>query len=120
MPDALAGQRPTMNVVPPPDHGPGWEYLYFASELARGLAAHQPEYLEYQSQGAGPSGPAVADPAGHIRQLTDEIRDASGEVPRLLSPTALEPAFGPPGQAGDEAAICSVAAQLTDVYAELI
>lgn len=109
-----------MSVVPPPDHGPGWEYLYFAAELARGLAAHQSEYLEYQSQVTAPSGLAVADPAGHIRQLTDEIREAIAEVPRLLSPAVLEPAFGPPGQPGDEASIRSVAARLTEVYAELI
>lgn len=109
-----------MNVAPPPDHGPGWEYLYFASELARGLAAHEAEYLEYQSQVTALTGLAVANPAGHIRQLTDEIRDATAEVPGLLSPAVLEPAFGPPGQPGDEAGIRSVAARLTEVYAELI
>lgn len=109
-----------MAVVPPPDHGPGWEYLYFASELARGLAAHQAEYLAYQSQVATPSSTAVPDPVAHLRSLTDEIAKPVAKVTQLLDPQTTTHAFGPPGQPGDEAAIRDLAAQLVGVYAEMI
>jgi len=109
-----------MTVVPPVDDGPGWEYLYFAAELARGLADHEAEYLEYQSQVAAPKGPTVTDPVAHLRTLTGEISNVVAQIPLALSPSALERAFGLPGHPGDETAIRSVAGQLTEVYAELI
>lgn len=120
MPAAPAEPREAMAVVPPPDHGPGWEYLYFASELARGLAAHQAEYLEYQSLAATPSATPVPDPVAHLQALTDEIARPVAKVTELLNPQTTTHAFGPPGQPGDEAAIRDLAAQLAGIYAEMI
>ncbi len=109
-----------MTVVPPADHDSGWEYLYFASELARGLEAHQSAYAEYQSQLVRPFSIPVPNPTAYIRTLTDEISKKVKRADQLLNPKVLERAFGPPGQAGDEAAIRAVATQLSDVYAEMI
>jgi hypothetical protein len=45
---------------------------------------------------------------------------AAGRVGQILNPTALEPAFGTPGKAGDESAIRASAAALCAIYAELL
>ena len=109
-----------MTIVPPADHLEGWEYLYFASELARGLAEHQAEFEEYQSGTTPPTGEQVADPAARLKELSDESSKTVGNVSRLLSAQVLEGAFGPPGEAGDEVQIRGVASGLVDVYASMI
>ena len=109
-----------MTAVPPADHDAGWEYLYFAAELARDLATHQSAYSEYQSQVVRPDPTPIPDPSAYIHTLTDEITRAVHGVDTLLSPSVTERAFGLPGQSGDEAAIRELAAGLADIYAEMI
>jgi hypothetical protein len=55
-----------------------------------------------------PSGEHVADPAGHIRELTDQVSALVTKADQLLNPASLERAFGAPGSPGDEAAIRDV------------
>ena len=107
-------------VIPPADHGAGWEWLYFASELARGLAACQPQYLEYQSGVADVGGGPVADPEANIGALDDEMKALVDQTNALLNPALIERAFGPPGKPGDEEVIRIVTAGLTGVYAAMI
>jgi hypothetical protein len=111
---------PVLPVVPPTDHDAGWEWLYFASELARGLAACQPQYLEYQSQAVGVAGDAVADPEANIRLLSDEMSSVVAKANGLLDPALMEQALGPPGKPGNEEVIRVVTAGLTGVYADMI
>jgi hypothetical protein len=80
----------------------------------------QPRYLEYQSHATVPGGELVTDPAAGVHPLTDEALAAAGRVGQVLDPTALESAFGAPGQAGDEVAIRAAAAALCAIYVELI
>ena len=87
-------------IVPPADHEDGWEYLYLASELARGLAAYQEAYAQYVSQMVEPSDEHVSDPAGHIRELTDQISAVVAGATQLLSPESLERALGCSGESG--------------------
>ena len=107
-------------LIPPADHDAGWAWLYFASELARGLAACQPQYLEYQSQAVGVGGEAVADPEANIRVLSDEMSAVVAKANGLLDPALMEQALGPPGKPGNEEVIRVVTAGLTGVYAEMI
>jgi hypothetical protein len=110
-----------MTIVPPSDHGPGWEYLYFASEIARGLAEHRAQYADYQAQTVHLTGERPStDPAAHLRAFSDEITKTVGNVTNLLSPQTLENAFGAPGVPGNEAAIREVASGLVDVYSKMI
>lgn len=108
------------DIIPPPDHEAGWEYLYLASELARGLSVYQGPYAQYQSQVADPSGDHIGDPTGTIKTLTTEISGVVSSAMKVLSAESLERAFGAPGTSGDEAAIRDVALQLATAYGELI
>ena len=46
------GARPRPIIVGPPDHEPGWQYLYLASELERGLADLETEYVAHEAHRA--------------------------------------------------------------------
>jgi hypothetical protein len=107
-------------VVTPTDHEAGWEYMYFASEIARGIQECQPRYLEYQSQTTSPTGESVVDPGANARALTDELSASVAQVDQVFNPTVLERAFGAPGEPGNEAAIRSAAASICSIYAEMI
>jgi hypothetical protein len=109
-----------MTIVPPADHEAGWEYLYFASELSRGLAAHQTEFSHYQSRSASLTGDVPNDPATHVQELADEVTTTVRAVPVLLSQERLLTAFGPPGKPGNEAVIRHVASGLVEIYAEMM
>jgi hypothetical protein len=109
-----------MTIVPPVDHETGWEYLYFASELARGLAAHQTEFSDYESRSTPLAGELTDDPAAHVRELADEVTTTVKAVPVLLSQEGLQMAFGPPGKPGNEAMIRHVASGLVEIYAEMM
>ena len=107
-------------VIPPEDHDPGWEYLYFATELARGIAATQPRYLVYQSQLAEAPGALVADPKEPLQSLLGMLSAVWSHVDAILTTEALARAFGPPGEPGSEEEIRLVTASLCAVYAGLV
>ncbi len=65
-----------MTIIVPADHDAGWEYLYFASELARGLVEHRAEYEDYVKGTAHLTGDPVTDPAPQVHALTDELTKA--------------------------------------------
>lgn len=109
-----------MTFVGPPDHGPGWEYLYLASEIARGLADHDPEYRDYLSGVVQPSGEVLNDLPKQLSDLSREVIEIVASMDLFFSPEALEKALGPPGQPGDEEAIRGIAKGLSDMYAALI
>jgi hypothetical protein len=117
---APTSSGPSLPVVPPADHEDGWEWLYFASELARGLAACHPEYSKYQSHAVAVDGEPVADPGTNIGLLSNEMSADIDKANRLLDPALMERAFGPPGKPGDEDVIRSVTAGLTSFYGEMI
>jgi hypothetical protein len=107
-------------VTSPEDHEAFWEYQYFATELAQGLADLQPSYLEYQGQVAGQPGLPVGDPPTNLHWFSDELSKIVARVEVVLAPSNLEKAFGAPGMSGDEVAIRSAAADLCTIYSDLI
>ncbi len=112
---------PELPLVEPADRDAGWEYLYLASELARGLDACAPQYARYQSQATDPPGEPVADPGGYVKVLGDQILGVvTSGVDHAVAPDVFEHAVGKPGEPGDEAAIRALAAELTGVYAAMI
>jgi hypothetical protein len=50
----------------------------------------------------------------------DEVKDDAGKLMQLLSPAALEPAFGRPGEPGDPALIEHLCRRFIDVYEALL
>lgn len=107
-------------VVPPADHEAGWEYLYLASELARGLAAYEGLYGRYQSQVVEPTGAHVDDPLTHIRAMNEQIIAIVNQVDTVMTPDLLEKAVGAPGQPGDEAGIRDYTGHLAAIYGQMI
>lgn len=117
------GTSPPVPLARPLDQAnrdPGWEYLCFGAELARGLAEHQAEFEDYKTGFVRPTGERVDDPLAHMQELLNENAMTVGNVTRLLSPETLESAFGTPGEPGDEVKIRHVAAGLVEVYATMI
>jgi hypothetical protein len=99
---------------------PFWEYELFGAELAHGLAALEPQFLDYQTQVTREPPMAVGDPPTNLHWFTDQIATIAARVTEVLEPHSLEEAFGPPGVAGDEPAIRAKAAALCAIYADLL
>jgi hypothetical protein len=117
---AIDADNAAMTVVPPSDHGPGWEYVYFSSEIARGLSEHRAEFEEYSIGFVRPTQESITDPAGHVSELANSIGLTVENVTRILSPPTLERTFGPSRAPADDESIRHLAADLVEVYATMI
>jgi hypothetical protein len=104
----------------PPDHQDGWEYLYFASELARGIGEHESAFEFFAFGFVRPTGEQITDTRADISERSQEISRTVGNIDRLLSAAVLEQAFGPPGTPGDEDTIRQVTSGLVEVYAAML
>lgn len=100
----------------PPDHGAGWEYLYLATQLSTGIHDTDDEFDEYMSGKVVPTGITVSDPIQDAKARCDAVKDIVAKVDVFFAPHLLEKAFGPPGVAGDEATIRTVAEGVVGVY----
>lgn len=100
----------------------GWEYLLFAAVLRRQKTLLEPKWHDHELGYVQPQGKALSD--------ADAFELVSGAYPhavaiisnvtRLLSPQALELAFGAPGEPGDPQRIEHIARRLVDVYDALL
>ena len=106
-------------VVVPPDHEPGWEYLYLASELSRGCKKHADALQEFQSGHVVSSQP-VQDPLDSLKSFRDEIAIIVSEAIKAFDGDRLTKALGPPGEPGDEVEIRRVAGDLAAGYDRMI
>jgi TIR domain len=101
---------------------PAWEYLHFASVLARGKDALEPKWRDHQVRYARRSGLALS---GHeipafIQEAANELAGHTNNIERILGSKAQERAFGPPGVSGDPVEIEHLGRLLLDVYENLL
>jgi hypothetical protein len=101
---------------------PGWEYLLFGSFLLAGLERLEPKWRDHQLGYASTRGRELnAEKAmAMLSDAFDEVTDDAGKLMQLLSPAALEPAFGQPGEPGDPALIEHLCRRFIDVYEALL
>jgi hypothetical protein len=112
----VGGVTPQGSVQGPPDHEPGWEYLYLATQLAEGIQGLDKRFKEYMSGQVMPTGVTVSDPVRDAKSRCDEAGEIVDHVNKYFDPTILETAFGPKGVAGDEATIRFVADGIAGVF----
>jgi hypothetical protein len=109
--------------VGPEDREPVWEYLYLASEVARGIAAFEADYQELLHQrtmsGKGPS-EDVQGSIQHIKDAAASIGISVQLLEKILNPARLEVAMGPQGNAGNEQEIVKLAHGIVGAYANMI
>ena len=109
--------------VGPADKEAVWEYLYFASEVARGIAAFEEDYQELLHQrtmsGKGPAENLQAS-IEHIKDAAASIGISAQLLEKILNPARLEVAMGPQGNAGNEQEIANVAQGSVGAYANMI
>jgi len=120
LPPARSAEPVSPPPPPPPNHEPGWEYVYFASELARGIEDHESEYKDFDIGFVRPTGERVADPKSDLSERSHEIMMTVGNIDRLLSGPVMEKAFGPLGTPGDAETIARVSAGIVEVYTTMI
>jgi len=98
-----------------------WEYRLFADSLYQGREALESKYLEHN---AGTVSSRVRlnfhDANRVLQDALRRVGAAVGRLEQILSPTAQERAFGPPGEPGDAAAIRHLAQRVVSVYEELL
>jgi hypothetical protein len=100
----------------PPNHEPGWEYLFLATELESGIHQLDDEYTRYMSGQVVPTGVTVSDPIQDAMARCDGAKEIVDQVNKYFAPKLLEKAFGPKGVAGDEETIRLVADGVVGVY----
>ncbi len=114
------GDARPQRVPHPPNHEIGWGVLFFASEVARGIADHEHNYERYVRGEADSASERIIDPPAYLKSELQRLSATIAVVNRLLQKSATLRAFGPGGRAGDEAAILDMAGGLTRSYADVI
>jgi hypothetical protein len=107
-------------VVQPKSLEHGWEYLYFASELARYLAELKPEADEFRAIGHRTS---VAKYGRHFHDLTEALNTIGitvGLTEYLCSPEHLALGFGDTATASNPVKIARIAGEFAGVYRNLV
>jgi len=112
----VGGVGSSAPVSVPPNHEPGWEYLYLATELESGIHQLDDEYARYMSGQVVPTGVTVSDPIRDAVARCDDAKEIVDKVNQYFAPKLLEKAFGPKGVAGDESTIRFVADGIVGVY----
>jgi hypothetical protein len=109
--------------VGPADREPVWEYLYFASEVARGIANIEPDYAELVHQRVT----SAKGPTDDVQTSIQHIKDAAASIGisvellvKILQPARLELAMGAQGEPGNEQEIAKLAHGIVGAYANLI
>jgi len=112
----VGGVGSTASVSVPPNHEPGWEYLFLATELEGGIHQLDDEYTRYMSGQVVPTGVTVSDSVQDAVARCDDAKEIVDGVNQYFAPKLLDKAFGPKGVAGDEATIRFVADGVVGVY----
>jgi DNA-binding FadR family transcriptional regulator len=98
-----------------------WEYRLFAGALYQGREALE---FKYRDRKAGIDSSRVRlnvhDANRVLQHAIHRVAAAVGTIEQILSPTAQQRAFGPPGEPGDAAAIRHLAQRVVSVYEELL
>jgi hypothetical protein len=104
------------------DKPPAWEYLLYGSCLLAGQQRLEPKWLDHQLGYTTRRGREHSTERA-MKMLTDALDEVQGHAANLMklfSPTALEPAFGRPGESGDPELIEHLCRRFTDVYEALL
>lgn len=118
-PSPASSGKPAV-VIPPPDREKGWAHLYLASELARGIAEHEPEYQAHLQRLSFPSAEVITQPVGDLRHRLDQLREIVHRLQMYLAPELVKKGFGSSGTEGDDVTIRVVAAGITDIYVSMM
>jgi GntR family transcriptional regulator, transcriptional repressor for pyruvate dehydrogenase complex len=98
-----------------------WEHRLFAGSLYQGREALEFKYLDYRTGIVSSRVRLNFDDANRVLQdAFHRVTAAVGTIEQILSPTAQQRAFGPPGEPGDAAAIRDLADRVVSVYEELL
>jgi hypothetical protein len=101
---------------------PAWEYLLYGSCLLAGQERLQPKWLDHQLGYTTRRGRELSTDRA-MKMLTDaldEVQSHAANLMKLFSQTALEPAFGRPGESGDPELIEHLCRRFTAVYEALL
>lgn len=98
-----------------------WEHLLFAGALIQGQEALEFEYLDHKMELTVRREPVDFHTAIEVMQASNEaVSAALDRVIRVFDESALEYAFGPPGEHGDPKAIQHLALIVIGFYEELL
>jgi hypothetical protein len=103
-------------VVPPPNHDPGWQALYLASEISRGIDEYRNDYYDYVIGFVRPSGEEFSAPLDVLQFFTSELKADINNLRRLLSREVIGQAFA----SEEEGLIARIASGVVEVYARMI
>jgi hypothetical protein len=106
--------------VPPPNFNPGWEYLYFATELARGLSLCDQRFHTLTEQEIAPKTEVRGNPVDFIKDRMNTIGALVNVIEPNFAPQRVEKAFGKPMEMGNESEIRHMAYTIVGVYSQLI
>lgn len=101
---------------------PLWEYLLFGNVLYASRDACEDGWRDFQLNYTLKVGQAIA-PERIPQTFSERFSHAAaitGNLERVLAPSALERAFGRPGESGDSTLIQHMATRLIDIYASLL
>ena len=103
------------------DKQPGWELALFGSSLHQGLASADAAYQAYL-RGDRDDGPEIATPVNiyDTQDWMNSLTEIVNHVSTILTPARMESAMGEEGRQGDEAAIVSLASDLTSAFNQLL
>ena len=101
-------------------HGPGWAYLYMASELRLGIATHDVQYLRHVQRLVAPDGDTVVNHAADLQARMQRIKAIVKQAMELLTDENSMKAFGSGNRDGDEESVRVVTSGLVAMYAELL
>jgi len=104
----------------PPDHLPGWETLFLATEITRCLGVHRPPYEAWLAGGSTPSLVLEADPTDDLRDRDAAMVSIIEGIEPLFSTATLAEALGVPGVPGDEATITALAGGIGAAFGALV
>lgn len=104
------------------DRPPHWEYLLFAGFLVQGRRELEPKWDDHELR--LPRGPKQdfdrATTLGYLTREMGWVQTQLEVLTRILSPEAVEAAFGAPGEPGDPEKIAGLARRLLSMYEALM
>ena len=110
---------PAPTPSPPSDQEVGWALLYFAGEVAKGIAAHEVQYQSYIHGEAATGGLAVANPLSYLGDALTSLSSSGKVIQRAFDKNAAS-AFGLGGLGGERGAIDEMARDIAVGYGQML
>ena len=100
----------------PEDYQFCWEYLYLASEIARGLAFHDQEYREHEKHLAVPTGEYIDDPVADAQARLDVLATIVSKGSAFISADRVAGAIGLNTTDGSEEEIRAIGRGIEEMF----